>query len=167
MSPTPPPADATGLDQPILPPAPPPNVQGPALYSVPGPPSQYGRTGPYGSQYHAAGMGMNTPPQLYYGAHPPFYHHGDAGPWGYGHYPPGAFPNPVPHPGGLQSSSAPVQARVMPMHAKEGASQAGLQSSSAPVQASEATNEVARSAFQPKRNYPNKQISEGGTSRSI
>ena len=143
MPPTIPPTDATSLDETLLPPAPPPNVQalhGPALYP-PGSPFQYGRTGPIGSQHHAAGMGMNAP-QLYYGAQPPFHHHGNAGPWGYIHYPPSAFPNPVPRPGDLHSSSAPVQA-------------------------SETTNQVAQSGFQPKRNYPNKLISEGGTSHSI
>lgn len=121
---------------------------------------------------------MNAP-QVYYGAppYPPFGHHGSAGPWGYGHYPPSAFPKPFPHPGDLQSSSAPVQARVTPVRAEEGVSQASLQPSSASVQArvmpvhaeegSKATNQAAPSEFRPKRNYPNKHISEGGMSQSI
>ena len=76
MFPTIPPTKATGLGPPS---APTPNTQGP--------PFQYGHPGPVGSQYYAAGMGVGAP-QLYYGAppYPPFSHHGNAGPWGYGQY---------------------------------------------------------------------------------
>jgi hypothetical protein len=86
---------------------------------------------------------------------------------GYGHYPPGAFPNPFPHPGDMQPT---VQARVMPVHA-EGVSQASLPPRGAPFQTRvmpvrtevlEGTNQAAPSEFQPKRIYPNKQVSEGG-----
>lgn len=121
MFPTIPPTKATGLGPPS---APTPNTQGP--------PFQYGHPGPVGSQYYAAGMGVGAP-QLYYGAppYPPFSHHGNAGPWGYGQYP-GAVPNPLPPPGNPQPRSAAVQAKVAPK------------------------------AFQPKRIYPNKEVSDGG-----
>src|ERR1700677_4416683 len=108
-----------------LPPAPPPNTQGPPFYPPPGLPFQYGHAGVMGSQYHAAAMGMNAP-QHYYGAppYPLFGHHGNAGPWGYGHYPPSTFPDPLPHPGDLQLRRAHVQARIMAARAEEGVSQA-------------------------------------------
>jgi hypothetical protein len=129
---------------------------------------------------------MNAP--QYYGAqpYPPLGHHGNAGPWGYGHYPPSAFPNPFPYRGDMQPTNAPVQATVMPVRTEVGVSQATNQATVMPVRAevgvsqaanqatvtpvraevgvSQATNQAVPSEFRPKRNYPNKQVSEGGMS---
>jgi hypothetical protein len=127
---------------------PPPNIQGLPFYPPLGPPFLYGHPGPNGGQYHAAGQGVNTP-QLYYAPpYPPFSQHSNAGPWGYGHYPPGAFTGPVPQPGDLLHGSDPV--RVNQTQARTVG----------------ATDKTAPAEFRPKRIYPNKLLREGGTSHS-
>jgi hypothetical protein len=90
------------LSQPPSERAPPPGTQEAQLFHLP-PwlPGLYGYPGPNG-QYLATGLGMSAP-QLAHGAppYPPMPPFGEQaqGLWGYGHFPPGSFPGPIPHPG--------------------------------------------------------------------
>ena len=99
--------------------------------------------------YHAASLGTNVP-QLYYHAppYPPLNQLGNAT-WGYG---------APPHPGNLQpttnaSNNAPVQMSERQVHV-EGAGQL-------------ATSVTTLTESRPGRNYPNRQVSEGGMSHSV
>lgn len=130
--------------------APPQNTQGRPLYPPPGPPYLVGHPGPNGGQYHPASAGMSVP-QHYYN------------PWGYGHYPPGPYPHPFPHAGGIQPNpDVPVQVCETQARAKVGQTQVHAEVGQTLV-----INQLAPAEFQPKKFYPNKQISEGGTSHSI
>ena len=135
--------------------APPPVPPGLQLFHPPpAPPGLYRHPGPNGGQYSAAGMGMSAP-QLYRGA-PPYPPMPPL--WGYGHFPPGAFPGPFPYPGDLQlTSNAPV-----PTNATQGRTEVTQPSGHAAT-----SHPMASTMFQPKRNYPNKQVSEGGTLHMI
>ena len=151
MSPTNLPAAGVPSQSPSSRPLPPDTQSLPPFYP-PGLPYLYGQPGPHGGQYRSTGPGMNIP-QPYYGTppHPPFNQYGNAGPWGYDRYPPGAIPNTLLHPGDLQPT--------------------GIAPSNAAVQTNEGghltTNLAAPTEFRPRRTYPNTQVSEGGTSDSI
>ena len=141
--------------------APPPrNAQGPPFYPPLGQPYRYGHPGPDGSQYRPGGVGMSAP-QLYYD------------PWGHGHYPPGPYPPPFPHAGDIQPTTAQVSERQA--RAEVGPTQAHARVEAGPTQThaevgptqvhaeeGQVVNQPAPAEFQPKRFYPNKQISEGG-----
>jgi hypothetical protein len=142
---------APGLDR-LVPFRPPPGLPHPPtrlpfLYGYPATHNQY--------QNHAAGIGMNVP--LYFPQYPPLGQHGNAGMWGYG--PPGPIPDALPHPSSQQPAlPVPAPAPPVAVHA-EGAGPAG------------ATGQVATiappSTPQVRRIYPNRQVRDGGASRSI
>ena len=167
MQPSHPPLGTQGV-QPFHPPPWP-----PGLYGYPGPGGQYRATGlgmsapqlnhgapPYpgpGDQRRATGLGMSVP-QLDHGAPPyppmpPFSGQG-AGLWGYGHLPPGSLPGPFPYPGDLRlTSSAPARTNAMQVRAEDVRQLSNHAATS---------HLMALTEFQPKRNYPNKQVSDNG-----
>ena len=112
------------------------------FHPPPGLPFLYGH--PSLGQHHAAGVGMNLP-QLYFPPHPPLGQHANAGVWGYGPPATGAVPGALPHTGGLQPTLPTSNTTGNPVH----------------------TQGVGQVAPQPRRNYPNRQVSDGGTSHLI
>jgi hypothetical protein len=100
----------------------------------------------------AAGIGMNVP--HYFPQYPPFSQHGNAGAWGYGPPASGPIPGALPHFGSLQPAQpAPAPVPPVAVHT-EWAGAAGQVATYPPPPP-------------PRRAYPNKQIKDGGESRSI
>jgi hypothetical protein len=138
---------------------------------LPHPPTQlpflYGH--PTLGQYHTSSVGMNLP-RLYFPAPPyPLGQHGNASAWGYGPpasgavlgglpHPgavpsglphPGAVPGGLPHPGGLQPTLPTSNTQAL-VHT-EGVGQLAANPATPP----------------PRRSYPNRVVSDGGTWHSI
>ena len=125
-------------------------MQGLTPFPPPGLPPVHGPPGLNSGQYPVASQGTNVP-QLYYGAppYPPFNQY--TSPWGY--YPPGAFPDAVPHSGhpqptGNVPSNSPVQVNQV----------------QACAEGQLATNPTGLTESRPRRFCPNTQVSKGGMS---
>ena len=139
-----------------------------------------------GGQYHAAGLpvGMNAPhiygqpygaPLAPYPPYPPPHFPPYPGvasaqlqPWSYGHFPTGPLPNPVPHPSVTQPDNAE---RAPPMHGAQVdtvvAPDVGVVERDARREGTGMGDGMESTEVQPKRIYPNKQVSDGGTSFSV
>src|SRR6266702_385107 len=170
----------------LPPPAPPLAVQHYPFHAPPPPPfhPSYARGHPDPGQYHHAGLGMNVPPFYAqpYGAppapyppfHPPHFApypgvgNAQLQPWGYGHYPVGPLPEPVPQPvaqpdnatGASPVYEAQGHATVAP---GVGVIERDTHTGAGGVGRGKGK---ASTAAQPKKSYPHKKDSEGGTSYS-
>lgn len=172
-----PPTNSAGLSgQALSLSAPAQNMQSQHFFPPLGLPYPYERPGPNSGQHCPANVGMSAP-QLYYGApaYPPFNQHSHADLWAYGHYPPGSYPHPFPHAGETQPTT-PVQVNVTQVCTEVGLMQAcakvgpmqvcdkvGPMQAHVEVGSMQAINQPVPTVFQPKKDYPNKQLSEGGT----
>ncbi|KAF8266669.1 hypothetical protein EI94DRAFT_1701581 [Lactarius quietus] len=98
-------------------------------------------------------------------------------PWGYGHYPHGAFHNPFPPPGEMLVNHLPVRVDEIHAQAERGATyqtapracveagEAWAANQIAPNARTEAgamgaANQSTESQFQPKKDYPNRQLGD-------